>query len=114
MAVSFDTYDAESEIHPRNKVIPSQRLATAGLNVAYGLKEYPTNGPFPDFIDINQVQNGKQIDITYDKPFIWNPTETEGFYICTQPDFCNIFGGWQKVNKFGICILTYLYTQTRQ
>ena len=56
MAVSFDTYDAESEIHPRNKEIPSQRLATAGLNVAYGLKEYPTNGPFPDFIDINQVQ----------------------------------------------------------
>lgn len=52
MAVSLDTYDEETGVHPRNKVIPSKRLATAGLNIAYGLKEFPSNGPFPTIFDI--------------------------------------------------------------
>ena len=53
MAVSLDTYDEESGIHPRNKQLPSKRLASAGLNVAYGLTEWPTNGPFPEAVSFN-------------------------------------------------------------
>ena len=101
MAVSLDTYDEEYGIHPRNKQLPSKRLATAGLNVAYGLKEYPKHGPFPVFIDYNVLSDRIQIDITYDQPFTWNSTETEGFYICTDRSHrCNdsgLNGLWKKV-----------------
>ena len=104
MAVSLDTYDSQTGIHPRQKQIPCKRLATAGLNVAYGMKDYPTNGPFPTAIKVEPLPdpNGRlYVEITYDQPFTWNPTETEGFYVCTISDltnFCN--GGWQKVCLF--------------
>ena len=103
MAVSLDTYDREYDIHPRNKQLPSKRLATSGLNIAYGLTEYPTNGPFPVLVDYNKLTDGIQIEITYDQPFLWNSTETEGFYICTKanPQKCNSEdeeGLWHKVN----------------
>ena len=101
MGVSLDTYDAETGIHPRNKQTPSKRLATAGLNVAYGRSEYPTNGPYPASIDMTVLDNGIQIDITYDQPFEWNPTESEGFYICSLLDtrMCNSQGGrWELVS----------------
>ena len=52
MAVSIDTFDRESGIHPRNKQLVSSRLATAGLNVAYGQTQYPTQGPFPSSIQV--------------------------------------------------------------
>ena len=101
MAVSLDTFDAKNGIHPTNKQIPSQRLAFAGLNVAYGLTDYPTNGPFPSLIDSVQLSGGIQVDITYDQKFTWNSKETEGFYICTEPDAntCNSEGAgrWTKV-----------------
>ena len=47
MAMSIDTYDAESGIHPRNKRLVSERLSFSGLNLAYGKTNWPTNGPFP-------------------------------------------------------------------
>ena len=106
MAVSLDTYDSQTGIHPRQKQIPCKRLATAGLNVAYGMKDFPTNGPFPAAIKVEPLPdpNGRlYVEITYDQPITWNPTETEGFYVCTNSDltnFCN--GGWQKV-----CLLLY-------
>jgi len=53
MSVSIDTFDRESGIHPRNKQLVSSRLATAGLNVAYGQKQYPSNGPFPSIIQVS-------------------------------------------------------------
>ena len=105
MAVSLDTYDEETGVHPRNKVIPSKRLATAGLNIAYGLKEFPSNGPFPTIFDIFlRPSYGIQVDIAYDQPFIWNATESEGFYLCMEPSFADCMlkkniGLWQKVNK---------------
>ena len=104
MAVSLDTYDEETGVHPRNKVIPSKRLATAGLNIAYGLKEFPSNGPFPTNFDIFlRPSYGIQVDIAYDQPFIWNATESEGFYLCMEPSFADCMlkkniGLWQKVN----------------
>ena len=102
MGVSLDTYDLEYNIHPRNKQLPCKRLATSGLNVAYGLKDYPTNGPFPIIIEHTTLSGGIQVDITYDQPFVWNATESEGFYICTQVDpentgSCNSLGGWKRV-----------------
>ena len=45
MAVSVDTYDEENGIHPRYKQIIGERLAYTGLNVAYGLEEFPERGP---------------------------------------------------------------------
>jgi hypothetical protein len=52
MAVSMDTFDRESGIHPRNKQLVSSRLAIAGLNVAYDQTQYPTQGPFP-YVDVS-------------------------------------------------------------
>ena len=99
MAVAIDTYDEQNGIHPRNKQLPSQRLATAGLNIAYGREEFPTNGPYPVTIDHGSVSGGIQVDITYDQPFVWNPVESEGFYVCTEMDYgtCLVNGGWEKV-----------------
>ena len=79
MAVSLDTYDEENGIHPRNKQLPSKRLASAGLNVAYGLKDFPTNGPFPETVTFNQMDDSIQVDILIDQDFTWNDTETNGF-----------------------------------
>merc|ERR1712045_763703 len=55
MGVALDTYDEENGIHPRNKQLVSGRLAVAGLNVAYGMTDYPTNGPFPDVWNFAQL-----------------------------------------------------------
>ena len=95
MAVSLDTYDAESQLHPRNKQLPSKRLATAGLNVAYGLDQFPTKGPFPTLIDFTLLSEGIQVDILYDQSFTWDPSETSGFYFCLQSE-CD-WRGWEKV-----------------
>ena len=99
MGVALDTYDKESGIHPRNKQLTSQRLAIAGLNVAYGLKEYPNNGPFPQTWNIAETQNGYQVDILYDQSFKWNPTESEGFHVCCLGSAadCNAYMNWEKV-----------------
>ena len=101
MGIAIDTYDEESGIHPRNKQLVSKRLAIAGLNVAYGISEYPTNGPFPIAWNFVFFENHVQVDILYDKTFIWNPVETEGFSVCclkTTSDCNNRNGAWRKVN----------------
>ena len=49
---SLDTYDEEGGIHPRNKQIVGERLRISGGNVAYGVSEYPANGPFPDRMNV--------------------------------------------------------------
>ena len=63
MAVAMDTYDVAIDkwhggIHPMNKQIAAERLALAGLNVAYGFDKYPTRGPWPismSFDGINHI-----------------------------------------------------------
>ena len=100
MGVALDTYDEENGIHPRNKQLTSKRLATAGLNVAYGLEGYPTNGPFPESFNIAELEDGYQVDILYDQTFNWNPVESEGFATCclTSVADCNSQSGkWEKV-----------------
>ena len=54
MATAVDTYDEETAIHPRYKKIVGERLAYAGLNVAYGLKEFPANGPLAPTIFVSK------------------------------------------------------------
>ena len=64
------------------------------------MSEYPTNGPFPQVWNFAPLENGYQADIMYDKPFIWNVVESEGFYICCldSVDECNsIDAAWEKV-----------------
>ena len=106
MAVSLDTYDEESGIHPRNKQLPSKRLASAGLNVAYGLKEWPTNGPFPGGITYSKIDNDLiQVHVLLNQDFTWNDTETNGFSYCNAVDFayCNAEAAqWIKVEKVNL------------
>ena len=45
MAVAVDTYDQENGIHPRYKQLIGMRLAITGLNVAYGMEDFPEQGP---------------------------------------------------------------------
>ena len=40
-----------SSFFARNKQVPAERLAIAGLAVAYNMEQYPTNGPFPTQIN---------------------------------------------------------------
>ena len=60
MAVAIDTY-SNGGIHPKNKQLPSKRLAVAGLNVAYHMMHYKTNGPFPKLWDFSQLDDGCQV-----------------------------------------------------
>ena len=98
MAVAMDTYDEEGGIHPRNKQIVGERLGVAGGNVAYGLTENPTNGPFPTFGTIGSI-----LSLTYPAvPGItYDNTEISGFYVCCEEystcDYAN--GRWTKISK---------------
>ena len=111
MGVSIDTYDKENGIHPRNKQLSSKRLAVAGLNLAYGMKEYPLKGPFPLEWNFAQLSGGTEVNILYDQPFVWKPLESEGFYVCTLDSMedCNSKGSaWQKVTYMSpIFIITF-------
>ena len=105
MAVSLDTYDQESGIHPRNKQLPSKRLASAGLNVAYKLNDWPTNGPFPETITFNKIDEDIQVDVLMDQDFTWNDTEITGFSYCNAVDltYCNAKAAqWVKVKNVNL------------
>ena len=74
-----------------------ERLSISGLNVAYGMTEYPTNGPF-----ITDVMYGSDFaHLTYDQDFVYTPIENSGFYWCSVaggPDVCdNTNGSWVLV-----------------
>jgi hypothetical protein len=100
MAVSIDTYDEESGIHPRNKQLVSKRLAISGLNVAYGLTDHPSNGPFPKSIEFDT--SGSLLNsafITYDEPIAFDIKEQSGFYYCCQSSYqnCDNRNAWEPV-----------------
>ena len=104
LALSLDTYD-EDRLHPRNKQLPSRRLACSGLNMAYGLKEWPLNGPFPETITFNQLPDGIQVDILMDQDFVWNNNETNGFAYCCSSTLteCNAeLGQWKSVETLSL------------
>ena len=48
-----------------------ERLAISGLNVAYALSDYPTNGPFFTDIAVTTLPDGNfTINIEYDQTFL--------------------------------------------
>merc|ERR1712241_777896 len=71
-----------------------------------GLKEWPTNGPFPEAITFNKIDDNLiQVDILLDQDFTWNDTETNGFSYCNAVDFayCNAEAAqWIKVEKVNL------------
>jgi len=84
MATALDTFDAADGypggIHPRYKQIVAQRLAIAGLNVAYGMEEYPTSGPFP----VDLKEDGGVVTFVYDQDLFMYDAEISGFYYCPE------------------------------
>jgi len=90
MATSMDTFDIgegyPGGIHPRYKQVVAKRLAIAGLNVAYGRKNYPTGGPFP----VDLKEEGSVVTLVYDQDLQILDAEISGFYFCPEsPDKCD-------------------------
>ena len=57
MATAVDTYDEENGIHPRYKKIVGERLAYAGLGVAYDLDGFPINGPIASEVAVTKIMD---------------------------------------------------------
>merc|ERR1712080_551832 len=76
MAVAVDIYDREFGIHPRYKQVIGERLATAGMAVAYGLDSFPSQGPIVTALDI--LGDG-ELQLTYDQDFTYDDSELTGF-----------------------------------
>jgi len=91
MSVALDTYDEADGypggIHPRYKQVVAQRLAVAGLHVAYQMEEYPTGGPFPEYFEPQE----SSIRVIYSTNFTYNENaEITGFYYCDEsPEKCD-------------------------
>ena len=81
--------------------IVAKRLAISGLNVAYGLSDYPANGPFFTKVLVKPRHDGNRtIAITYNQRFRFDASETHGFYCCRQQNIleCDAqCGGWTVV-----------------
>jgi len=91
MTVSMDTYDEKlnkhsGQLHPMNKQTPALRLAMAGLNVAYGYSKYPTRGPWPSNMKLDDRKDA--VLITYDQAITYNTDgEMSGFFVCLKKSF---------------------------
>jgi len=101
MASPLDTYDAlpanasidayPGGIHPRYKQIVGERLAYAGLNVAYGLEEYPASGPYPQTLHLSKNltfgadKDLKTVSLTFDSDLQYlEDAEVSGFHFCPE------------------------------
>jgi sialate O-acetylesterase len=82
MSVAVDTYDEPNGIHPWYKQIVADRLAVAGLRVAYGLTNYPAEGPVVKSV----VRSPDSLVLTFDQPITLNTAELSGFYYCCEQD----------------------------
>jgi len=112
MSTALDTFDPKEgypgNIHPRNKQLAAERLAIAGLNVAYWMTEFPTKGPFP-IMPI--VANSGGIEIEYDIDFDFNKdAEISGFFFCelSDPDACDSgdsADNWVEIPKGDVVLL---------
>ena len=91
LALAIDTYITDDEgvgqIHPKNKQLPAKRLGIAGLNVAYGMKQFSTKGPFPVEISKTRDEEKDVYVITYDEdPIYYKPIDNSGFFFCCSED----------------------------
>ena len=115
MSSPQDTYDPQAgypgNIHPRYKQIVAERLANAGLNVAYGLTEYPTYGPYPIALIQEAADAFTTVKLEFDKDLQYLvDAEISGFYFCSESaEKCDegiyCYGG--KVLEFFLCFYFY-------
>ena len=104
MASPLDAFDAK-EGYPRNKhtryrQVVGERLAVAGMYVAYGKEDqaYKPYGPFP--IHVSLDLDLQSITVTYDQDIVFDSTEISGFYICYDDEnACDNSGVWEEVAK---------------
>merc|ERR1711970_58348 len=82
MATAVDTYDEENGIHPRYKKIVGERLAYAGLSVAYGINSFPYKGP----ISLVVVEVDESYILSYDQEITFDSSELSGFFYCCASD----------------------------
>ena len=80
-----------------------ERLALAGLNVVYGLAQYPNKGPYLSEVTINEQSDGSlDITVDFDGSFVYDTSEASGFYTCCDVQFadCDIGNGhWHQVRQ---------------
>ena len=93
MSVTIDTYDEPNGVHPHYKQIVGQRLATAGMNVVYNDKSFPTNGPM---VEKSEVLEGPILSLVYDQEITYNNEEISGFYYCCMLDYNDCDRGSNK------------------
>merc|ERR1711899_245251 len=107
MASPLDTYDDKEGypggIHPRYKQIVGERLAVAGIYVAYGMQEEPYRpyGPLPVSVDLDRVN--MLIRVSYEDDIVYDNTEISGFYFCEDSplncDDTNSVSRWTEIGK---------------
>merc|ERR1712123_177173 len=112
MATPLDTYDSKEGypggIHPRYKQIVAERLAVAGMNVAY---QYPTPyapfGPVPFTTEFDKAS--MEMVITYDVPITYTNTEISGFYACMNTaeecDAGSSIETWIEIEKENVSVV---------
>ena len=95
MASPLDTFDDREGypggIHPGYKQIVGERLAVAGMFVAYGndmdTGPYRPYGPVPTLVEID---SSNVIKVTYGDDIVYDNTEISGFYYCQDdPESCD-------------------------
>jgi len=88
MAVAIDTTDKREGgggIHPWYKQKVAERLALAGMNVAYGATQYPQMGPWP----LQMTLHEDYVNIEFNMPFEYDKSTISGFYYCCEEDFAD-------------------------
>ena len=107
MASPLDTYDDKQGfpggVHSRYKQIVGERLAVAGMFVAYGIQNqgYRPFGPLPDSVQLdvdNQIAT-----VHYLEEIVYDNTEISRFYVCEDdPVSCDSgssLANWVEVGK---------------
>lgn len=112
MASPLDTYDPKEGypggIHPRYKQIVAERLAVAGMNVAYHYSTpYAPFGPIPFTTEFEREV--MEMVITYDEPITYTNTEISGFYACKSTaedcDAGNSVATWIEIEKKSVKVM---------
>ena len=91
MASALDTYDPKTGfpggVHTRYKQIVGERLAVAGMYVAYGIwdQNYRAHGPLPESVVLDSENH--IATLYYLEEIVYDDTEISGFYICHDDPF---------------------------